>query len=69
MTKIYNARLGTRITESAGARLRQLALIRRHRLSHVLDEVLDAALPPAEDLTAQLARLASTGRQAPRAGG
>lgn len=38
------------------ARLRQLALIRRRRLSYVLDD----ALPPAEDLTAQLAELAST---------
>jgi hypothetical protein len=56
LTKIYNARLGIRITASVDARLRQLALIRRRRLSHVLDDVLDAALPPAEDLTAQLAR-------------
>ena len=64
MTKTYNARLGTRITESVDVRLRQLALIRRRRLSHVLDDVLDAALPTAEDLRAQLARLAGTGRQA-----
>ena len=64
MTKAYNARLGTRITESVDARLRQLALIRRRRLSHVLDDVLDAALPTAEDLTVQMARLAVTGRQA-----
>ena len=63
LTKIYNARLGIRITASVDARLRQLALIRRRRLSHVLDDVLDAALPPAEDLTAQLAELASTGRK------
>ena len=61
LTKIYNARLGIRITASVDARLRQLALIRHRRLSHVLDDVLDAALPPAEDLTAQLAELASTG--------
>src|ERR1022692_1134572 len=63
VTKTYNARPGTRITESVDARLRQLALIRRRRLSHVLDDVLDAALPTAEDLRAQLARLAGTGRQ------
>ena len=44
LTKIYNARLGIRITASVDARLRQLALIRRRRLSHVLDDVLDAAL-------------------------
>ena len=64
MTKIYSARLATRVTAGVDARLRQLALIRRRRLSHVLDDVLDAALPTAEDLRAQLARLAGTGRQA-----
>ena len=40
------------------------ALIRRRRLSHVLDDVLDAALPTAEDLTVQLGRLAGTRSQA-----
>ena len=64
MAKIYSARLGTRITANVDARLRQLALIRRRRLSHLLDDVLDDALPTAEDLTAQLGRLASTGREA-----
>jgi len=66
VTKTYNARLGTRITASVDARLRQLALVRRRRLSHVLDDVLDAALPTAEDLTAQLGRLASAGGEARR---
>jgi hypothetical protein len=64
VTKTYNARLGTRITANVDARLRQLALIRRRRLSHVLDDVLDAALPTAEDLRTQMARLANPGRQA-----
>src|ERR1022692_241503 len=64
VTKTYNARLGTRITENVDTRLRQLALVRRRRLSHVLDDVPGAALPTAEDLRAQLARLAGTGRQA-----
>lgn len=66
MTKTYDARLGTRITASVDARLRQLALVRRRRLNHVLDDVLDAALPTAEDLTAQLARLASREQEAAR---
>ena len=66
MTKMYNARLGTRITENVDARLRQLALIRRRRLSHVLDDVLDAALPTAADLTAQPSRLASARSEAHR---
>jgi hypothetical protein len=66
VTKTYDARLGTRITASVDARLRQLALVRRGRLNHVLDDVLDAALPTADDLTAQLARLASTEPEAPR---
>ena len=64
MTRTYSARLGTRITENVDARLRQLALIRRRRLSHVLDDVPGAALPTAADLTAQLGRLASAGREA-----
>ena len=66
MTKTYDARLGTRITASVDARLRQLALVRHRRLSHVLDDVLDAALPSVEDLTAQLARLASAEPEDPR---
>lgn len=65
MTKTYDTRLGTRITASVDARLRQLALVRRRRLSHVLDDVLDAALPAAEDLTAQLARLAAADPEDP----
>jgi hypothetical protein len=43
-------------------RLRQLALLSRRRISHVLDDVLDAALPSAEDLSAQLTRRASRGQ-------
>ena len=65
MTKSYNARLATRITTSVGTRLRQLALLRRRRISHLLDEVLDAALPTSEDLAAQFAHLTSTGPELP----
>ena len=68
MTKRYTARLATRVTTSVDTRLRQLALLSRRRISHVLDDVLDAALPSAEDLSAQLARRASPSqeRNAPR---
>jgi hypothetical protein len=59
MDKQYTARLATRVTTSVDARLRQLALLRRRRISHVLDDVLDSALPSAQDLAAQVARLAS----------
>jgi len=62
LTKIYNARLGTRITASVDYRLRRLALIHHGRFSHVPGDVLDAALPPAEDLTAQLSQLGATGK-------
>ena len=41
-TKTYNARLATRLTSSVDTRLRQLALLRRCRISHLLDDVLDA---------------------------
>jgi len=68
VTKTYNARLGTRITESVDARLRQLALVRRQRISHVLDEVLDAALPKAADLLAQLASLGHDDQEAGHGG-
>jgi len=59
MRKQYTARLATRVTTSVDTRLRQLALLHRRRISHVLDDVLDSALPTAQDLAAQLARLAS----------
>lgn len=61
MTKTYDARLATRITTSVDSRLRQLALLQRRRISHLLDDLLDAALPTSEDLAAQFAR--STGPQ------
>ena len=63
MTKAYTARLATRITTSVDTRLRQLALVSRRRISHVLDDVLDAALPSAEDLSAQLTRRASSSQE------
>ena len=68
VTKAYTARLATRVTTSVDTRLRQLALVSRRRISHVLDDVLDAALPSAEDLSAQLARRASPSQEhnAPR---
>ena len=62
VTKAYTARLATRVTTSVDTRLRQLALLSRRRISHVLDDVLDAALPNAENLGAQLARRARTGQ-------
>ena len=65
MTKVYNARLATRITSSVDTRLRQLALVSRRRISHVLDDVLDAALPTAEDLTDRFTRLARTSQDLP----
>lgn len=54
------ARLGTRISQDRDLRLRLLMLKLRKPLSHVLDEVLDAALPPAEELTGSLNEKAST---------
>ncbi len=65
MTKVYNARLATRITSSVDTRLRQLALVSRRRISHVLDDVLDAALPTADDLTARFTHLVRTGQYPP----
>lgn len=53
----YSARLTTRITAGVDARLRQLALIRRQRINRLLADLLDAALPAAADLGAQMAGL------------
>jgi hypothetical protein len=55
--KTYSARLATRLSAGVDARLRQLALIRRQRINRLLDELLDAALPPAAELTAWMAGL------------
>jgi hypothetical protein len=60
VTKSYDARLATRITSSVDTRLRQLALLHRRRISHLLDDVLDQALPSAEDLAARFAHPATT---------
>ena len=68
MNKTYSARLATRVTASVDARLRQLALLSHRRISHVLDEVLDGALPTAEHLSAQLARLAGSEQEISRGG-
>ncbi len=59
MGKQYSVRSATRVTTSVDSRLRQLALLRRRRTSHVLDDVLDSALPSVQGLAAQVARLAS----------
>jgi hypothetical protein len=64
VTKSYDARLATRVTASVDARLRQLALLQRRRLCHLLDDLLDAALPTSEDLAARFAQLTS-GRPQP----
>jgi hypothetical protein len=54
------ARLGTRISPDRDMRLRLLMLKLRKPLSHVLDEVLDGALPKVEELTGSLNEKAST---------
>jgi hypothetical protein len=50
----YDARLATRITTPVDLRLRMLALLKGQSLSHVLDSVLDEALPAADLLASQL---------------
>jgi hypothetical protein len=52
---VGNVRIATRISPGVDLRLRQLALIRRQRLGHVLDELLDQALPQPAELAARLA--------------
>lgn len=50
----YGSRLATRLTRNVDQRLRLHALLQRKPLSHVLDQLLDAALPTADELRSQL---------------
>lgn len=51
----YDARLATCITAPVDRRLRMLALLKGKPLSHLLTDLLDDVLPPAEELAGQLA--------------
>jgi hypothetical protein len=51
----YDARLATRISPEVDLRLRMQALLEGLPLSHVLDSLLDKALPPAAKLADLLA--------------
>ena len=51
----YHVRLATRITDPVNVRLRMLALVNGHSLSHTLVVLLDKTLPPADELAALLA--------------
>ena len=50
----YDVPLATRLTPPVNRRLRMLALIKGQRLSHLLDGLLDQALPPADELASLL---------------
>lgn len=50
----FDVPLASRTTRAVDHRLRMLALIQRQPLSHVLTQVLDQALPPADELLEQL---------------
>lgn len=50
----YDVRLATRITDPVNLRLRMLTLLKGQPLSHVLDNLLDQALPPTDQLAALL---------------
>lgn len=46
--------LSSRISRPVDLRLRMLALLRDQPISHLLDSLLDQALPPAGELATQL---------------
>jgi hypothetical protein len=50
----YGSRLATRLSRDVDQRLRLHALLQRRPLSHVLDHLLDTALPSRADLRRQL---------------
>lgn len=57
MTEMQTARLAADIAASVDARLRLLALVKgQRRIGRLLTDVLDKALPSAEELTAQLSQ-------------
>lgn len=49
-----DVRLATRISQPVDHRLRMLALIERRPLSHVLTQLLDQVLPPADVLVERM---------------
>jgi hypothetical protein len=56
---LYDARLATRISRDVDGRLRLLALVRRIRLGQLIDQLLDQALPSADELAEQMKGTAS----------
>lgn len=50
----YDARLATRISEGVDRHLRMAAVLKDMRLGHLLDHLLDQALPTATGLAAQM---------------
>lgn len=46
--------LSSKVTRPVALRLRMLALLKDQPISHVLDAILDQALPPAEELASRL---------------
>ena len=59
----YDVRLATRITDPVNLRLRMLALLKGQPLSHVLDSLLDQALPAADQMAVLLGNSQPVGRQ------
>lgn len=51
-----DVRLASRVSPTVDRRLRLLVLLQRQPLSHVLTQLLDQALPPADALIDQLRR-------------
>lgn len=51
---LYDTRLATWISAGVDHRLRLLALLKRQRLSQLITDLLDQALPPVDELAAQL---------------
>jgi hypothetical protein len=58
--------LGTRISPDRDHRLRLLVMVRRGKLGAVLDDVLDGALPDADQLAEQLRQKGASGDEADR---
>jgi hypothetical protein len=52
----YGDKITTRLRADADRRLRTFALVRGARITHVINDALDAALPGMDDIAAMVAQ-------------
>lgn len=56
----YGDKITTRLRADVDCRLRTFALVRGARITHVINDALDAALPGMDDIAAMVAETVAT---------